>query len=46
MRIKLKLPKPRNPVAAAMSRSNATKPRVIRDKTRYTRKIKHKLSTG
>ncbi len=46
MRIVVKLPKPRNPVAAAMSRSNATKPRVIRDKTRYTRKQKHKNSMG
>lgn len=46
MRFTLKLPKPRNPVAAEMIRSGQNKPKVLKDKTCYTRKQKHKKSIG
>jgi hypothetical protein len=41
--IKVKLPKPRNPIAASIGRNN-TKPKVFKDKTQYSRKQKHKGS--
>lgn len=46
MRFTIKLPKPRNPVAADHVRSGANKPKVMRDKNIYTRKQKHKKSMG
>jgi hypothetical protein len=42
MRLQIKLPKPRNPVAADMFRSGAAKPKVEGSKSKYTRKVKHK----
>jgi hypothetical protein len=44
IRFTLKLSKPRNPVAADMFRSGASKPKVENAKNKYTRKTKHKKS--
>lgn len=47
MKIRVKLPKPRNTAAAELfRRDGAYKPRVWKDKSKYTRKQKHKISMG
>lgn len=42
MKIIIKLDKPRNAVAKAVAQTQAFKPKVVRDKTKYSRKEKHK----
>lgn len=45
MKLNIKLPKPRNLIAAEFFRSGANKPRIERSKKTYSRKTKHKAQS-